>query len=162
MNKQKRYTAIMGLEMERTVEPPQRCRILFEGLILNHPRNVALVHPVLFMARRLILAITVVFMEETRHWGVFLTLIVTLAMLAYTVIERPWQDHYFVRQEIVNELVLYILCLLTLCFCHFESSLESRETIGTVFSCLFFVCAFSNLAVIVFVMLRHLKLVLRR
>ena len=42
----------------------KRYRTLHYGLKRNHERNVAIVHPLMFILRRVIYALVIVFMEE--------------------------------------------------------------------------------------------------
>ena len=42
------------------IEKPKRFKTLYYGLKLNHPRNVALIHPLIFTLRRIIYAFSVV------------------------------------------------------------------------------------------------------
>jgi len=50
--------------MEKTVQVSPRTSTIFSGLKLNHQRNVAIVHPIMYLVRRLFLAITIVFMQD--------------------------------------------------------------------------------------------------
>ena len=82
----------INLDIEKTVNVPLRYKTLYNGLKLNHERNVAVVHPLAYLSRRLLLAIIVVFMGSVRHTGLFLFIGCTLAMLAYVCIEHQWTD----------------------------------------------------------------------
>ena len=74
--------------LEGTVEVPFRYKTLHDGLKLNHPRKVAIMHPLSFIARRILLAFVVVHMNSVRHTGLFIMIACTLGMLAYACTEH--------------------------------------------------------------------------
>ena len=63
----------------------QRYRTLQYGLKRNHERNVAVVHPLMFILRRLVYALVIVFMEEFMVFGVLVVMASCLIMLAYAL-----------------------------------------------------------------------------
>jgi hypothetical protein len=81
-----------SLALEDTVSVPFRYKTLYDGLKLNHERNVAVVHPLLFLLRRVLLATTVIYLSDVRHTGLFLYMGYTLFMLGYACIEHQWKD----------------------------------------------------------------------
>ena len=64
---------------------------LYSGLKLNHPKHVAVVHPLMFLMRRIIFALVIVFMDKVQTWGVMIFMAYTLGMLAFTLSERQWK-----------------------------------------------------------------------
>lgn len=71
---------------------PERFKTLYYGLKRNHPRNVAVVHPLMFMLRRIIFALLIVHMDTVHTWGVLIFMSCTLAMLAYALAEHQWKN----------------------------------------------------------------------
>ena len=63
----------------------QRYRTLHYGLKRNHERNVAVVHPLMFILRRVVYALVIVFMEELMVFGVLVVMASCLIMLAYAL-----------------------------------------------------------------------------
>ena len=78
------------LLLEDTVKPAKGYKTLFYGLKRNHERNVAIVHPLMFLLRRVIYAIVIVFMGETMLFPVLIVMSCCLAMLAYALLEMQW------------------------------------------------------------------------
>lgn len=74
------------------IEKSPRYKTLFYGLRLNHPRNVALVFPVLDTLRRLIYALSIVFLADVPLAGIWILLGTTLVMLIFALTELPWKQ----------------------------------------------------------------------
>ena len=79
-----------NLVIEDIVRVPFRYKTLYDGLKLNQERNVAVVHPLSFLLRRVLLATTVVYLGDVRHTGLFLFMGYTLFMLSYACVEHQW------------------------------------------------------------------------
>ena len=86
---------------------------------MNHPRNVALVHPLMFTLRRIIYALIIVFMFKAPLLGTWIMLWGTLAMLAYVFVEMQWKSRVTNAQHIFNEVTMYIVCIHLLMFTNF-------------------------------------------
>ena len=86
---------------------------------MNHPRNVALVHPLMFTIRRIIYALIIVFMFKAPLLGTWIMLWGTLAMLAYVSVEMQWKSKIINIQHIFNEVTMYIVCIHLLMFTNF-------------------------------------------
>ena len=69
------------------VNQPRRHKTLYYGLKLNHPRNVAIVHPLMFTLRRVFYALSIVLIATLPLLGVWIMLAGTLVMLAYVLTE---------------------------------------------------------------------------
>jgi len=54
---------------------------------MNHPRNVAIVHPLMFTLRRIVYALSIVLIASVPLLGVWVMLFGTLIMLAYALSE---------------------------------------------------------------------------
>ena len=75
------------IAVEQSVPVSQSYRTLFYGLKLNHERNVAVVHPLMFLVRRLVYAVVIITLSETMFFGVLVVMLSCLVMLAYAVNE---------------------------------------------------------------------------
>ena len=82
-----REVALERLSVEATVKVSERYQTLFLGLKLNHERNVAVVHPLMFLVRRVVYALVIVCMGEVMVAGVLIVMLSCLAMLAYALSE---------------------------------------------------------------------------
>ena len=92
-------------------------KTLFYGLRRNQAHNVALVHLLLFVARRILYALVIVGMhEENVFWGALLLMLSSLAMVAVLTVERQWEDMLIAVQHFFNEVLFYLLCVGLLLF----------------------------------------------
>ena len=78
------------MKVAERMTTPQHYRTLFFGLKRNHERNVAVVHPLMFLLRRIIYALIIVFMDEIMINAVLLVMFSSLIMLAYALTEHQW------------------------------------------------------------------------
>ena len=49
-------------------------------------------HPMMYLLRRIVYALVIVFMSETMFFGVIIVMLSCLAMLAYALHEWQWKD----------------------------------------------------------------------
>ena len=80
------------LQLADSVRQPARYKTLYYGLKLNHERNVAVVHPLMFMLRRIAYALLIVFMDQINIFNVLLFMLLTMVMLAYVLNEAQWKE----------------------------------------------------------------------
>ena len=80
---------IAGGEM---IEKSEYSKTLYYGLKLNHPRNVALLHPLMFTIRRLVYTLSIMLLADYQLYGVWLLMLGTCIMLIFAVTEMPWRD----------------------------------------------------------------------
>jgi len=66
----------------------RRSKTLHYGLKLNQERNSAVAHPLMFMVRRILYAIVIVCMGQSKVVPVFIVMLCSLAMLVYALSER--------------------------------------------------------------------------
>ena len=111
------------------IKKPERIKTLYYGLRLNHPRNVALLHPVMFTIRRLVYALSIVTLSNYPLFGVWLMMIGTCIMLAFALTEMPWRDPLVNNQHIFNELMTYFVCIILLLF-NAHVPTNTRITLG--------------------------------
>ena len=78
MERKVEYEAKMRILLSRIVPIKPYYATLFKGLKVGHPQNIALVHPFVFILRRVFLAYAIVFM---RNQGVLAVLILQAFVL---------------------------------------------------------------------------------
>ena len=69
------HDALIRLTLEAEVKLDPRYSTLFLGLKLNHPHNVAILHPLSFLLRRVFFAVIIVFMPSQPLIGSLLLLL---------------------------------------------------------------------------------------
>lgn len=136
------------LKVEDTVKPAQNYKTLYYGLKKNHERNAAVVHPLMFMIRRIVFALVIVFMDEIMYWGVLVVMFSCLLMLAYVLHEQQWQDRIINRQHTFNEIITYILCVLLLLYSNFVEA-KTRDMLGFVLIGICFLFVIVNTIIII-------------
>ena len=80
--------AHVKLVLEGQVISNPRYKTVFEGLKKNHAHNVALVHPLAFLLRRIVFSAIIVFMYSMPYAASLILLLLTMAMLAYVITEQ--------------------------------------------------------------------------
>lgn len=149
------------LKLEDTVRPSQLFKTLHYGLKRNHERHVAVVHPLMFLLRRVVYALVIIFMDDIMVWGVFIVMANCMLMLAYALSENPWQDSLINYQHVLDESTIYVLCLLMLTFSNYVDG-ETRYILGFFFIGICFAYVVYNTIVIIVYSLHLLWLYLRR
>ena len=89
-----------------------RYKTFFYGHRLFSHSN-AVLHSVLFLLRRAIFAVCLVYCGENGLAGIFFLQVSSLLMLML-LCERYWLDGLIVFQHVINELALYCMCVLLL------------------------------------------------
>lgn len=83
----------------------------------------------MFLIRRLVYALSIVFLAGNPFFGVWILMHGTLLMLAFAVTEMPWRDPLINRQHQFNELTTYLICIVLLLFNNFVPTF-TREVLG--------------------------------
>jgi hypothetical protein len=92
--REKRYLYLRRLARKRIyladeeVVTSVRYNTLFLGLKKNTSRNVALVHPIMFLSRRLIYALLIVALSSFMYTSVIVFMLITMVMLGYACYEH--------------------------------------------------------------------------
>ena len=107
------------------VKTNPRYQTLFYGLKKNHPHNVALVHPMFFLLRRILFAAVIVFLYDRSFFAVLTLLLISLGILTFAVCEKQWENGLINQQHIFNEIALY-LCLVLLFVFSGTPQIESK------------------------------------
>lgn len=143
------------------VQKPIRYKTLYYGLHVNHARNVGIVHPLMFTLRRIIYALSIVFIPNAPILGVWIMLIGTLIMLAYALTEWQWKAKIINHQHIFNECITYCVCIYLLMFTNFVNG-STRVLLGYLLLA-FFVCFIAYNTIIMLLYLFHnIKLCFKR
>ena len=89
--------AKIRLELESLVKVSQRYKTLFLGLKLNHPHSAAIVHPLVFLLRRIIYSAIALFCLTVPVVGAFILSFICVLMITYILVEQQWEDSLIAR-----------------------------------------------------------------
>lgn len=146
---------------EDLVEVPPRYKTLYLGLKLNHPRNVAVVHPIMFLFRRIFYALSIVMLASVPLLSSFVFMLGTLGMLIYALSEFQWRDSSVNQQHIVDEIFTYILSVFLLLFTNVVDA-NVRINLGYALIGLFIVYVVYNIVMMLRFLVWRIKLLLKR
>ena len=109
---------------------------LYEGLELDmdkDKRKEALIYPFLFILRRIVFMITVIFMAHFTWSQIAVNFASSFAMVIYFGFVWPFENHGLTKIEIFNEVITILLCYFMLCFTDWVQKAEIRYAIGWIF-----------------------------
>lgn len=149
LKKKMREEAQLRVAVEERVRLSEGYKTIHFGLKLNHERNVAVMHPLMFLLRRIAYATTIVFMAQHAVLGVLTVMLCTLVMLAYSLCEHQWRESLINNQHIVDEITIYILCIFALLFNNYLDSVMRYE-VGWLFIGICIAYTIFNFVVIVY------------
>ena len=107
------------LSIENDVQVPKRYATLFNGLKLNTAHNSAVMEPLVFLVRRFLYAMVIVLLSHKPQVALMLMIGLSVVVLAFTVVEKPWKNSDMQTLAVANEsfflliLVLVIGCTAT-------------------------------------------------
>lgn len=153
--------AKLSVEMAEAVKTPKRYKTLYYGLKLNHPRNAAVVHPLMYMLRRIIFAFIIVYMDQVKFWNVILFMNCTLVMLAYGLAEHQWKSQVINYQHIFNESTLYTATVFLLLFSSYLEP-QQRFALGYAFIALVLIFVIYNTIIMLLFSLDFMILIVKR
>lgn len=84
----------------------------------------------MFMVRRIIYALLIVWADDSQLFATLAFMLCTLAMLAYGLSEAQWHDSLANWQHAFNEVTLYAFSVFLLLFCHTFLPTETRLQVG--------------------------------
>jgi len=84
--------AQIRLKLESVSKPSERYRTLFYGLKRNHPHSAAVMHPLMFLLRRIVYSAIVIYFVGLPCIAVYILCAVCLGMIAYVIVEKQWED----------------------------------------------------------------------
>ena len=153
----------MQTEVEKNLRPSYRT--LFYGLKVNHPHNVAILHPLAFILRRILYSMVIVLMsreEELVFFGVLMILLTCLFFGYLILLESAWEDSLISQQHLMNEVGFYMICTTLLLFCGMIHETHQRYVIGYLAITLICAIIFYNLTVIFYDLLCFVRLLIYR
>ena len=144
-----REEAQLRVSVQERIRLSEGYKTIHFGLKLNHERNVAIVHPLMFLLRRVAYATTIIFMAQHAVLGVISVMLCTLFMLAYSLSEHQWREPLINNQHIVDEIAIYILCVFALLFNNYLDP-DMRYELGWLFIGICIAFTIFNFVVIVY------------
>lgn len=124
-------------------------KTLFYGLKRNHPLNASIVHPLLFLLRRILYSIVVTCIAGHRMLlSAYLMLFATFTMLLLATTALPWIESRINQQHIINEVAFYIMCTGLIAFAGAITDPVHANTLGWLLIALFTALVFYNLYMI--------------
>lgn len=156
--KKKAKEIVAGTDL---VKNPIRYKTLYYGLKINHARNVAIVHPLMFTLRRVIYAFSIVLIATLPLLGVWVMLAGTLVMLAYVLTEWQWKARIINLQHVFNEITTYLVCIYLLMFTNFVNA-SMRVVLGYFLLGIFLCFIVYNAIIMLVCLCNNIMLWLRR
>ena len=153
--------AKLRVNREYETKVSDRYKTLFSGLRLNHPHNATVVHPIIFILRRITYAATVLFMLNASILGAYLLSVICIGVIAFVVIEKPWKDSFIAKQHIMNEIALYVIFNAAIA-CSLPMSAEMSTYLGWVMIYLIQAVVAINIVIIGYSTSFHTKLFIKR
>ena len=92
-------------------------KTLTYGLKKNHPRNVAVLYPILYLLRRVLYTIAILFITQIPFIGVVILMFTCVTMLALLASEAQWKDPRINNLHVINEVAFYLVLLHFIAFC---------------------------------------------
>ena len=135
----------MHAEVTQKINP--RFSTLFLGLRKNHPNYATVLHPLIFLLRRVIFAILAVFFIAVPVIVANTLAIICIGILAFIIVEKPWEDPLIIKQHLINEACFYLILLSTL-GCALPLSSNGSITLGWSIVCLAFLTLTFNVIII--------------
>ena len=109
------------------------------------------------MIRRLIYAALIVFIPHLSQIATMILLVTCLAILAFTLTEKPWSTPEMNKLALANETLLYVLIILILASPSLTTD-TGREALGWVIIAVVTLAIHTNLAVMLAQAWNHCKL----
>ena len=122
--------AVMRVRLEGQVQCNPHYKTLYYGLKKNHPRNLASAYAPLYMMRRVIYTMIILFMTQLPFIGVVILMLSCVFMLAMIFSEKQWEDGYINQMHIVNEIAFYLVLLHVVVFCGLTPAAASALALG--------------------------------
>lgn len=153
----------MRLELEDEVFVNPAYKTLFYGLKKNHPHNVAVIQPFMFLLRRVLYTFVLIYMANESYmiYGVILLLMTCFANLLFITLETPWQEKIINQQHFVNEVIFYLVCVALMCFAGILTSEGPQTALGWTLVALVACMIIYNIVVILYDMWQFVRLYAR-
>ena len=135
-----------------------RYKTLFYGLKKNHPRNVAVVYPMMFLLRRVIYVIVILFLTQVPFLAIIILMLTCLVMLSFVFTEAQWEDSIINQQHVINEIAFYLILLHVVSFVGLDPTPATTIILGwSLISTLLLNIAY-NIGVLIYLSLRYFKM----
>lgn len=144
--------------LESEVECNPRYKTLFYGLKKNQPHNMAIVHPLSYLLRRVLFVMVTLFVFETPLFAALSLVGVSLLMMGVLLTERQWEASLINVQHLVNEIVLYLVLVLLVLFTSTTIPTGAAANLGWLLIALVVAMIFFNTAVMIYYSLRWFKM----
>ena len=144
--------------LQSQVKCNPRYQTLFYGLKKNHPRQISVLYPVIYLMRRVVYIILILFMTELPFVSVVILLLWCLATLSLIWTEAQWEDRLINVQHAVNEIALYLILLQVSIFCGLTPASETALVLGWTLIATILLTIFFNLTVITYMSICYLRL----
>ena len=156
--------AKIRVELEGAVEINPAYRTFYYGLRRNHVHHASTIYPILFIARRLLYSLIIVFMvgEVKAFFGTLMLTLTSLATAVFIAIEAPWELPMFNTWSILNEAMVYIVCVSLMCFSGVLTDATQSVSLGWLLIGLIFVMLIYNSTIIIFDALIYARLCILR
>lgn len=115
----------------------------------------------MFVLRRIIFAVAIVFMDQVPIWGTLIFMGMTLIMLGYALSEYQWKEKVINHQHIFNECTLYLLSVLMLMFNSYVQP-EMRYILGFILITVVFIFVIYNIIIMLLFSCKLLILIVRK
>ena len=139
-----------------------RYKTLFYGLKKNHPRNVAVVYPTLFVMRRVIYVIVILFLTQLPFLAVIIMMLTCLVMLSFVFTEAQWEDSIINQQHVINEIAFYLVLLHVVSFVGLTPAPATTAILGWSLIATLLATIAYNIGMLIYLSLRYFKMTFKR
>jgi len=115
-----------------------------------------------FLVKRLILAVCVVFLKEMPFLQIQVVVFMLSLDLIYTGQVQPFASKFLNRMEMINNVFILLCSYYLFLFTEFVPSPEAKFNLGWSLVAVYWICIVFNTAVLVFIAIRNAYRKLRR
>lgn len=135
-----------------------RYQTLFYGLKKNDPRQISVFYPFIYLMRRVVYVVLILFMAELPFISVVILLLWCLATLCLIWTEAQWEDVLINVQHAVNEIALYLILVQLSIFCGLTPTPHTALILGWTLITTIILTVFFNLLVITYMSICWMRL----
>ena len=157
-----RFEAGIRVKLQDEVDCNPRYKTLFYGLKKNHPQNVAVVYPTLFLVRRVIYVVCILFLTQLPYIAVVIMMLTCLAMLALVFTTSQWEDLIINQQHVINEVAFYVVLLHMTVFVGLTPSSAATIFLGWTLIASLLAIIIYNIIILIYCALQYLRLASKR
>lgn len=123
---------------------------------------MAVLYPTLFLMRRVLYVVVILFMTQIPFLAVALMMLTCLAMLALVFNSAQWEDSIINQQHVVNEIAFYLVLLHVIVFVGLSPAPAAATVLGWTLISTLLATIIYNIIVMIYCALMYLKLASRR